>query len=378
VHDKTISAKEALLRLFEQSVEHAIILIDSHGIVMACNPGAERIFAYQNGEMVGQPVSVLFTPEEVARGIAEHEMTTARSHGSAEDDRWMARSDGSRFWATGIMHALYGNGGEVIGFGKILRNRTDLMEQLETLRNQVRELQSAAHHKDVFLTTLSHELRNPLAAMHHATELIRRGDALSPEQQYPVDIIDRQIHALQRIVEDLMDVSRIGAGKVDLKKEPVSIHELVHRSLQTVGPLLRERRHAVDVLLPPMPIIVEVDAARMEQVFVNLLNNAAKYTPEKGHIWIKGTTEGRDAVVHIQDTGIGIQHDLLPRIFDLFTQADSSRSRAEGGLGVGLALVKNLVTLHGGSVQVRSNGEGKGSEFSVRLPYRWPGTSNPD
>jgi two-component system CheB/CheR fusion protein len=155
-----------------------------------------------------------------------------------------------------------------------------------------------------------------------------------------------------------------------LKRETVAIHDVVHRAVESARPVVRERRHTLDVILPAAPIFLNADCARLEQVLVNLIHNAAKYTPENGRIWVKGATEGAEAVIQVQDSGIGIPHDMLPRIFELFTQVESSRPQSQGGMGIGLALVKTLVTLHGGSVQVHSDGEGKGSEFTVRLPLK--------
>jgi two-component system CheB/CheR fusion protein len=367
-HD-SLSDPVALLRtLFEQTTEYALVVLDPAGRITWWNRGAEDIFGIPEDQALGQHSSLLFTPEDIERGIPEHEIVTAASQEAAEDDRWLARPDGSRFWASGVLIAQRDEAGELRGFGKILRNRTDLREQLETLRNQVDASQASNHRKDLFLSTLSHELRNPLAPLTNAIALIRMTARPTPELEYPLRIIERQVESLRRLVDDLLDLSRIGAGKVELARERVAVHEILHLAIESTGPLVRERRHRVEVLLPESPMFVEVDRARIVQVFVNLINNAAKYTPEGGEIWIRGTTEANEAVVHVEDTGVGIPHDMLPRIFDLFTQVESSRAYSRGGLGIGLSLVKNLVTLHDGSVQVRSDGPGKGSVFTVRLP----------
>lgn len=366
---------ERLLRLLaEQSDDHAIMFLDLHGRVTWWSPGAERIFGIPSSEIVGRHGSRMFTEEQVAAGVPEHEIAVAEKGSAAQDDRWLARSDGSRFWAIGVLLPLKDESGELIGFAKVLRNRTDLKEQLESLRNQVESAVTSSRRKDIFLSTLAHELRNPLASLTNAADIIRMNVPESPELDLPLRIISRQVENLRRLVDDLMDLSRIGAGKIELKKEVVRLGDVVVSAAESTRPVIRERRHELDVILSPSPVYVEADPARLEQVFVNLLNNAAKYTPEGGRIWVKGTTEGEEAVVHVEDTGIGIPSDLLPRIFKLFTQVESSRPQSQGGLGIGLSLVKRLVTLHGGSVQVRSEGEGKGSRFTVRLPIRSRGT----
>jgi signal transduction histidine kinase len=175
---------------------------------------------------------------------------------------------------------------------------------------------------------------------------------------------------MRRLVDDLMDLSRIGAGKVELRREKVAIQQILQRAAESVQPQARDHGHVLEIFLPGQPIFLKADPARLEQVFVNLLNNAIKYTQRGGHIWLKCTGEDEEVVMRVEDDGVGIPQDMLPRIFDLFTQVDSTRKQAEGGLGIGLALVKKLVSLHGGSVQVNSEGPGRGSEFTVRLPLR--------
>jgi PAS domain S-box-containing protein len=362
------NAEQLLWLMAQQSREHAIALLDPGGRVSWWSPGAERIFDYPDDEILGQPSARLFTDEDNEKGLAEHEMAVAIEHGSAEDDRWMRRRDGSRFWATGVLATLHDADGSLLGFAKILRDRTDLKEQLETLRNHARVLDLEGRRKDVFLSTLSHELRNPLAPLANAVTIMRMSAPATPEVEYALKVVERQVELLRRLVDDLLDLSRIGAGKIELKRRRLPLHELVERAVEATRPLVAERKHRLEVLLPPAPIELDVDPDRVVQVFVNLLGNAAKYTPSGGTIWIKATLEGHEAVIRFEDTGVGIPTDMLPRIFDLFTQVESSQPLAQGGLGIGLALVKNLVAQHGGSVQVRSEGVGKGSEFCVRLP----------
>jgi signal transduction histidine kinase len=175
---------------------------------------------------------------------------------------------------------------------------------------------------------------------------------------------------LQRLVDDMLDLSRVGAGKIELQRRVVSLNEILRSAVESTRSAVAAQRHTLDLLLPDGDVFVEGDPDRLHQVFVNLINNAVKYTPAGGRIWVKGTAEPGEAVARVEDSGVGIPHEMLPRIFDLFTQTESTRGMSQGGLGIGLALVKNLVSLHGGSVQAKSDGPGKGSEFTVRLPLK--------
>ena len=362
---------EQLLRLLpEQSREHAFLLLDPEGRIRWWSCGAEHIFGTPEPEAIGKPLATLFPPEDVERGIPDLELQIARKRGVAENDRWLVRSDGSRFWAAGATTAIRDERGELLGFAKVLRNRTDLKEQLETLRNRAEASEALNRRKDVFLSTLSHELRNPLAPLSNAVQILRMTVPTTPELEVPLRIIERQTESIRRLVDDLLDLARIGVGKVELETQIVPLQVILTRAVESTAPIVRERRHDLDLLLPPSPIPVRADPHRLEQVFLNLIHNAAKYTPEGGRIWVQGSTEGREAVVHVKDTGIGISHAMLPHVFDLFTQADSAHAHAHGGLGIGLSLVKDLVAMHGGTVQARSDGEGKGSEFVVRLPLQ--------
>ena len=231
-----------------------------------------------------------------------------------------------------------------------------------------REIREADRHKDEFLAMLAHELRNPLAPLMNALHMLRPDGLGGPEAEQVREIAERQVRHLTRLVDDLLDVSRISSGKIQLRKGPVDLNAIIGRAVDSARLLIESRRHELTVTTPGVPILLEADAARLEQVVSNLLNNAAKYTEPGGRIELEAAREGDEAVVRIRDTGIGIAPELLPCVFDLFTQAERSLDRSQGGLGIGLTLVRRLVELHDGSVAASSAGVGRGSEFVVRLP----------
>ena len=228
-------------------------------------------------------------------------------------------------------------------------------------------LQETDRRKDEFLAILAHELRNPLAPLRNALQLLQLagGDRQTVEQT--VGIMDRQLQQMVRLIDDLLDISRITRGKIELRKERVELAAVIRDAVETSRPLLETAGHELTVIYPPEPISLDADPTRLAQVFANLLNNAAKYTPPGGHIRLMAERQGEEVVVKVSDTGIGIPDDMLPRVFEMFTQVDRSLERSQGGLGIGLSLVRGLVELHGGSVEAKSDGPGRGSEFSVRL-----------
>jgi PAS domain S-box-containing protein len=352
----------------EQTTDEAALVLDRDGTIVWCNATAARVFGYARDELAGLSLHRLFTSEDVLQGVPDYELHVAAQSSDMSNDRWLSRADGSRFWATGSTTALRDDNGEVIGFGKTLRNRTDLKEQIELLRNQVEALGKADEHKNIFLSTLSHELRNPLAPLVNALELIRMTEPQNTTLQYPIKLIERQVEFIRHLVDDLLDVTRISAGKVQLTLAPVDLREVLARAIESTRSLMSDRKHRFVQHVLGAPIIVNADAARLEQVFINLLANAAKYTPEGGYIELRASMAQTEALVHVLDNGVGIPKEMQPHIFDLFTQVSEDVTRTGGGLGIGLSIVKNLVDLHGGSVQVRSEGPGKGSEFTVRLP----------
>jgi CheY-like chemotaxis protein/nitrogen-specific signal transduction histidine kinase len=260
-----------------------------------------------------------------------------------------------------------------IAFLRDITLRTRL--ERETME-QARELADLHRRKDEFLAMLSHELRNPLAPISNAVHLLRLQPDERPHQREARTIIERQVGQLTRLVDDLLEVSRITTGRIRLDQQPVAVSGVVERSVETVRSLLEQRGHQLTVSLPDQPIWLHADPARLDQVVVNLLTNAAKYTDPGGRIWLTVAREGDEAVLRVRDTGVGIDPELLPRIFDLFTQAENSLDRSQGGLGIGLCLVQRLVEMHGGSVHADST-VGQGSEFVIRLPIAQPAPQAP-
>lgn len=362
------NADQLLGLLVDHMREHALMLLDLEGRIVGWYSGAERLFGYLPHEVIGKPVSILFTPENVAAGMVEYEQAVAQTDIEAEDDRWMLRKDGGRFWAAGVLAPIRNTGGQLIGFGKILRDRTDVRAELHALIKQNESLKQGEQRKNQFISTLSHELRNPLAALVLAAELFELAADDPKTVRETAATLKSELATMRRMVDDLIDVTRVSAGKVQLDKQQQDLRPVIEAAVATCRPTIDTRTHRLNVIVPIVAMVVDVDAVRMRQVFVNLIQNAAKYTENGGTIWVKASIEAAEAVIKIEDNGIGISPEVLPNIFDLFTQAELTGNGIDAGLGIGLSVVKDLTLLHGGSVQVRSDGLGKGSEFTVRLP----------
>ncbi len=237
-----------------------------------------------------------------------------------------------------------------------------------TERRQAEEaLKDVNRRKDEFLAMLAHELRNPLAPIRNAAQLLNVHSSGKPEIEWARAVIERQTTHLARLVDGLLDVSRMVSGQISLQKKPVRLAEIVNDAVETCRPIIRLRKHHLTVELPEEPVFVEADLTRLSQVISNLLNNAAKYTDDGGQIRLDAAVDNGTVTIRVRDTGLGIDPELLPHIFDLFTQAERTPDRSEGGLGIGLTLVKRLVELHGGTVEAHSEGLGSGAEFIVRL-----------
>jgi len=363
-----MNTKQLFDLVLSQASEHAILLLDPQGSIIEWSAGAARLFGHKREQILGKPFAAIFTAEDRELGIPDLEMAVAASDAISEDDRSHVRADDSRFWATGSLTALRAANGTLLGYAKILRDRTNLREQLELLEHQRDALAGEAHSKELVLATLSHELRNLLAGLLSGLRMLRSPASDEARREAVAGLMEEQIEILRRLTNDVLEAQRLKTGKVALALAPVDLRNVVRQVLDAVQPNLSENQLRLELLEPSAPIVVQGDAARLYQVLMNLIDNAMKYTPAGGRIWVKVTVEDPEGIIRIEDTGRGIPPDMLSRIFDLFTQVETGGSQR--GLGIGLALVKELVTLHGGSVQARSEGQGKGSEFTVRLPLQ--------
>lgn len=342
--------------------DHSIFMMDLTGHITTWNAEAERIIGYTESEILGRNFSVIFTPEDLQAGKSKEELRLAREAGRAEDERWHVRKDGTRFWALGIVTPMHDAGGKLSGFSKILRDMTDRKLTEEALLE-------ADRHKDVFLATLAHELRNPMVPLRNGLQLLRLTTEPEAREQARA-MMERQLGQMVRLVDDLLDISR---NKLELRKARIQLWAVVQSAVETARPQIEANGHTLTVTLPPSPVYLDADLTRLAQVFWNLLNNSAKYTEQGGRITLTATLQGTEAVVTVEDTGVGIPAQALPRLFEMFSQVDRNLNRAQGGLGIGLALVKGLTESHGGTVNVFSAGVGKGTSFVVRLPVSYCG-----
>ncbi|HEV3299063.1 MAG TPA: ATP-binding protein [Planctomycetaceae bacterium] len=353
--------------LVENVREYAIFLVDPDGRVLCWNPGAARLFGYQSHEAAGQHFSRFYSDEDTRIGRPEYELEQARSEGHVDSVCWQVRKDGSRFWCAATMTPLFDETKHIRSFARVTHDLTDTQD-LESQRKRADDLADANRGKEEFMALLSHELRNPLAPILNALSIQRDIKTADPILQQAGRVIERQVGQMVRLVDDLLDIARITKGKLSLTKEPVELRVIVNNAVEASRSFSDARKQELSVSLPIESIWVDADPVRLEQIFVNLLNNAAKYTGPGGLIRVSVHQEASEGVVTLLDNGAGISPEMLPRIFDLFTQVDGVASHSHGGLGIGLALVHTLVEMHNGQVHAMSEGLGKGSEFTVRLP----------
>jgi PAS domain S-box-containing protein len=348
--------------------EYAVFVVTPAGIIMCWNPGAERLLGYPSNEVVGQHFSRFFAAEDVRSGQPEHELKASLAAGQTDSVRWHVRKDGSRFWCRSTITPLFDENKQVRSFARVMHDLTDTEAQAAQ-KQRSEDLTEASRSREDFMALLSHELRNPLSPILNALAILRSIKTDDPIVQQAGSIIERQIGQMVRLVDDLLDVSRITKGKLQLVREPVELRVIVNRATESARPLMEACKHEFSVALPMKPIWIEGDASRLEQVFVNLLRNAANYTDPAGLIRVVVKQEADEAVVLVQDNGMGIAAETLPHIFEMFSQINAAHAnRSHAGLGIGLALVGSVVEMHGGRVQAHSAGLGKGSEFTVRLP----------
>jgi PAS domain S-box-containing protein len=384
VEEPDASIRFALLAAIVESSDDAIVSKTLEGRIQSWNAGATRIFGYTAAEAVGQPITIIIPPE-----LRDEERRILNQIGRGERidhfDTIRIAKDGRRVAISLTVSPVRDSRGVIVGASKVARDISERKRSEEALRESERRLKAseealrdADRRKDEFLALLAHELRNPLAPIRYALAANKKPGRTPEQLKRSEEIMARQISHMSRLLDDLLDVARITRSTLELKKAPTELTFVVGSAIDTARPVLEAKHHTLSLDLPKHTVRLEADLVRLSQVFSNLLINAAKYTDPGGQIHLGATREGSEIVVAIRDNGIGISEDMMPRLFKMFEQAQGALGRAEGGLGIGLALVRGLVTLHGGRVEARSDGPGTGSEFIVRLPIGTPQAEIPD
>ena len=355
--------------IFDGIWEYAIFLLDPEGLISSWNSGAERMLGFTSAEAIGQSLALVLTEEDREAGQVAAKLRRARSLGSIREEGWHMRKDGSRFWGNDLLTALSDSDGRPYGFIKVLRDNTDRKVTEELLRQSKNAAEAANAAKDHFLANVSHELRTPLSAALLWAKLLNGPAPVDPAMlREGLDAIEKSAKEQQVLIEELMDISRISAGKLQLLLKKTALVPLMQATLGTIRSLAIERKIALEENLDPALETVRADPQRLRQVLSNLLTNAVKFTPEGGRISVKGQRHGDTVEIQVSDTGRGIARDFLPHIFNRFSQADSADANVAGGLGLGLAISRQLVELHGGTIAASSAGLGHGATFTVRLP----------
>ncbi|HET9594277.1 MAG TPA: ATP-binding protein [Anaeromyxobacteraceae bacterium] len=366
--DATPTSTEERYKLVVECVrDYAIFMLDRSGHISTWNPGAERIKGWTASEIIGKHFSIFYPPEDVASGKPDYELIEAAKIGRFEDEGWRLRKDRSPFWANVVITALRDGSGNLVGFAKVTRDLTE-RRRAEEVRLQLGRAEEAVKVRDQFLMALSHELRNPLAPIRSAVQTIRRSPPASAASFRGLDVIDRQVTLLAGIIDDLIAVSRLTRGTIDLEYELIDLGALVAAVVEDHRGVLQDVGVALEIAAPEEPLWVQGDAKRLAQAVGNLLQNARKFTPRGGRVLVAAERSDGCARIRVRDDGVGMEPGLLARLFQPFVQADRTLARSSGGLGLGLALVKGFVELHGGKVAARSDGPGRGSEFVIDLP----------
>ena len=370
--ERVLREKEALYELLVTSVEeYAIYTCDSQGIITSWNEGVERIFGYKRDQFLNQHYGIVFASQAEARS----DLDAARRNGRVQYDRWHGRGDGSRFYASGSLQSIRNEAGQNVGFVNIVRDVTARRQSeeeraslLASERAAREDAERANRLKDEFLATLSHELRTPLSSILGWTQLLKMHQLPPHEVDEGIAVIERNARAQAQLIEDLLDVSRIISGKINLNFETISLCQLIESTKESFQTAVDAKKIVLNVHCDPDSGTIEGDSARLQQVLSNLVSNAIKFTPQNGAVTLEVVRKPDYVEITVADTGQGIDAKFLPYVFDRFRQADSSTTRSQAGLGLGLAIVRHLVELHGGEIRAESAGTGQGATFRVLLP----------
>lgn len=351
---------EPLWQLTEEVRDHAIVLLDPQGTVASWHDGARAITGHEAHEIIGTHFSRFYLAEAVEASWPELELKVAAAEGRFGGTGWRVRQDGSHYWAEVVLMALRDRDGTLRGFGHVIRDTPQT--------RRTKPLPAAAHQTNELVAVLSHELRNPLAPIRNAVYLLRRKQLNDTDVQSLLAMLDRNSAHLVRLLDDLLDVSRLTHGTIRLHSQMLDIASVVTRAVEASRPVIDANTHTLRLVLPEEPVQLSGDCVRLVQVIGELLDNAARYTPPGGEIRITVMPLERQVEIRVRDTGIGMAPELMARAFDLFSRGEDPLTQSGGGLGVGLALARSLVELHGGQLEVHSAGRDQGSEFLMRLP----------
>jgi PAS domain S-box-containing protein len=363
--EEALRKSEERFRAVFENAGNGIAIANCDGRLREINPAFCKMLGYTREELVGRLAVDFVHPDDQAVNFRQFQRLQQGEAPALEFEHRFLRKDGEAIWVRKSASLLRDNAGRIEA---ILALVTDITER----RRMEQALRNADRRKDEFVATLAHELRNPLAPIRNAVYILQRSDyddaAGRDRARSLLPMMEKQVDHLVRLVDDLLEVSRITSGKIELQKEMCDVNAILRQAVDTSQPNIQRGGHRLTVELPSTPLPLDADPVRLAQVFANLLNNAAKYTEDGGHIWLKAERSGEQVAVSVRDNGIGILPEMLPRVFDLFSQSEHGRRRSQGGLGLGLALVRGLVQMHGGRVEARSDGRDRGSEFVVSLP----------
>jgi len=384
IQESLHQSEERYRLLIEGVTNYAIFMLGPNGHFVSWNIGAERILGYQEAEIIGQPFEHIFTPEAIERGQPEQVLRTAVAQGFSKENRWHIRKDGTYFWAHCVITALRDEDGNLRGFSKIMQDITE-RKLAEEERNQLLlreqaargQAEAANRSKDDFLAIVSHELRTPMTAILGWAGMLQTGMLDEDRVRDAIETIERNANLQMQLIEDLLDISRIVQGNLSLNFSSVNLVEVIADAIEVVQPSADDKAIQLESVLDTPVEPIWGDSDRLQQVVWNLLSNAIKFTPDGGRVKVRlSVVSGSEqqatdnyAQIQVSDTGKGISPDFLPYVFDRFRQADSTSTRSNKGLGLGLAIARHLVELHGGTIQAESPGIGQGATFTVMLPF---------
>jgi PAS domain S-box-containing protein len=370
-------ADDAFRLLVSGVREYAIFMLDTSGVVVSWNEGAERIKGYREDEIVGKHFSVFYEQKDIDAGKPDWELLIAERDGHLEDEGWRLRKDGSRFWASVIITALWDGSGELRGFGKVTRDITDRKlaaerridqqrHEAETLREDANRLSQLERTKSEFLNVASHELRGPIAVLRGYLSMLDDGTLSRDELPKVMPVMSGKLEQMELVVQQMLETARLEASRFELNTELVDVCRLVERVVGTQR-VVAQDTHAISLSRPEEPVVVRGDRRRLETVVANLLDNAIKYSPEGGPVrCLVAPTRGR-VFVSVEDTGLGIAEESMGRLFTRFGRIVTSENAHIDGTGLGLYLAREIARHHGGDILVESR-EGRGSRFTLALP----------